>query len=224
MKKIILLFACFVILGGCTNNSENINSINDENNHILDSIPAYEKGEGEEFDLNIHNETGISYIDFEKAYRLCTMFIKDYHYKAFSGIGSDSINFEKYFSNDKLLEYTRKKVVFGKRNNTLGNIQTGLYDIKWFLDGNLKYIYIELVVVYNENSGGETSSGFQFLVISKDGKLTISDWYYPFGGGVAMLDEKIRSNEVKINDPLIWEDEVWSDEILKTAEKELNSR
>lgn len=156
---------------------------------------------------------GLRRIDFNNAYDLCVLFLNECYYAAYSPAKLDSLNLDKYVRNKNLKNYIYEKLQFNIEyfsKSYSSKLHTGLKEVEWHLDNELKYVYFSIV------TKNRTGSSIQQLIVSQEnGKLYISDWYSgPKAMIIYSLDDGLRGNTVRIDNPNIWDDKIWVDEIF----------
>lgn len=116
------------------------------------------------------------------------------------------MNLKLYLNNDNFKKYILHKIEVGSQisKNKVENLIFGVKNIEWHL--NEGYVFIKLLVDV-EQEIGSFGEGHQFLIINKDGRLLISDWYSKSAGGVSYFDSIIRGHINRIDNPNIWDDE-----------------
>lgn len=171
----------------------------------------------EEYTINDSNK-GLTVIDFDNAYGLCVLFLNECYYAAYSPTKIDSLNLDRYVRNKNFKKFIYEKLQFNIEhfsNSEGGKLYTGLIEVEWYLNNDSKYVHFSIVTRNSTNSSVQ-----QLIVFQANGKLYISDWYSgPLAMSIYSLDDELRRDVFRIDNPNIWDDEKWVDEIFAEVDK-----
>lgn len=195
MRRLILVL---ILLTSCSNG-------NDSSPQSSNTI----KNKQLEFHISDENR-GLTYMDFDEINLLCKSFLEEFYHATLS---KEKMNVEPYLNNDNLKKYILQKIETGSKGSirTVKKLNFEISDIEWYLEEG--YIFVKLVAEVEQEIGRFTE-GHQFLISSKGGRLFILDWYSISAGNVSHLDDIVRGNVHKIDNPNIWSDKKWVDDLL----------
>ncbi|MFZ2539322.1 MAG: hypothetical protein WAX04_10530 [Oscillospiraceae bacterium] len=213
IKILAISLCCMLFLSSCLNKStidtpkENVSSTTPEASigELTSSTLASPKAppaEGiiiEEF--NATYETGLTTVDFETIYSMSKQALEEFYCAKY---GQNSIDFDKYISNENLKQHMTQMVEIEKFNHIISTSCTfGVNDIDWLNKEQLQYVYLDLAIIIKLGVGAEGQT-CQMLIENQNGKLKIVDWYF---GGIFSSATLTRERLRKIEDPNFWNDE-----------------
>ncbi|QTD41824.1 hypothetical protein [Sporosarcina sp. Te-1] len=148
----------------------------------------------------------ISEQDMETAYEMCLNAMSEYYKAVWNG---SPIELERFIDNETLKQYTQKKIqslhnVYGQMD-PVQTIEVNGWEGEYRDDGDGGFLYLKLPVQINKMIGGY-GEVTEFLVRNANGKLVIVDWYT---GAKDSYDFIVRGENLKIDDPAIWNDKEW---------------
>lgn len=153
------------------------------------------------------NERELSTHDSETAYEMCVIALTDYYKAIWNGT---DIELKTFIDNENLKQYTQEKIksqfdVYAHFNEKVKNIEIGAWEVEYTDDVDGGFLYLKLPVEINKTEGsrGEVT---EFLVRNVNGKLVIVDWYTGTKDG---YDFTVRGENLKIDNPNIWNDSEW---------------
>lgn len=156
------------------------------------------------------DESKLSDLDFETAYKMCVRALTEYYKAVWNG---SDIELDTFIANDNLKQYTQKKIQsqydvnlkHNLTNNLVKDIDIDAWEVEYIDDVDGGYLYLRLPVQINK-SVGSYGEDTEFLVRNLNGKLVIVDWYT---GTKDSYDFMVRGENQTINNPNIWSDSQW---------------
>lgn len=156
------------------------------------------------------NEGELSKQDSKMAYEMCVRALTDYYKAVWNG---SDIELNTFIDNENLKQYTQNKIqsqydVYLRNNltdNLVEDIEIGAWEVESTDDVDGGFLYLKLPVEIKKTVGsyGEVT---EFLVRNVNGKLVIFDWYT---GAKDSYDILVRGENLKIDNPNIWNDSEW---------------
>ncbi|MET3940560.1 hypothetical protein ABIC22_003372 [Paenibacillus sp. PvP094] len=220
MKRSYLLLVILLTLSACeqANTSDNDNNdapvsreINVKNTKDAEVSPnTKENSLKDSSHFLAEDESGLSALDFDTAYKMCTEALTEY-YKAIWN-GSD-IDLDTYIDNENLKQYTQKKItsqfnLFLKNkltHNRVTGVDIGAGKVEHVREGE-SFFYFKLEAHVRKDVGS-FAEDTEFLVQNVNGKLVIVDWYTNTKDS---YDSVVRGENQTIDNPDIWNGSEWA--------------
>lgn len=217
MKFVYILFA-FLTLSGCMKLSETSTSVVPAKSSIAaeskSSMETYVPQDNLDFKAKNHDQLSVQ--DIEVAYEMCEKALTDYYHAIWNG---SDIQLDTFFKNDYLRQYTQNKIQtlyekYGKFNDKIKNIEISNWEAEYINDEKGGFLYLKLPSDIQKSIGGY-GEVTEFLVRNTNGKLVIVDWYT---GSKDSYDFLVRGENIKMDNPDIWNDDEWVKSLSVTTE------
>ncbi|MFC4411562.1 hypothetical protein ACFOZY_14135 [Chungangia koreensis] len=149
-------------------------------------------------------DEGLTDQDSQMAYEMCARALTDYYKAVWNG---SDIELYTFIESDNLKQYMQKKIqsqydLHANSNDPVQNVEVVDWEVEFADEEEGNYLYLLLPAHVHKNGGG-FGEPTEFLVQNKNRKLVIVDWYM---GAKDSYDFFVRGENLKINNPAIWDD------------------
>lgn len=162
----------------------------------------------------VNTDNSITENDGDLAYSMCLDFLNAYYSSDFE---MDKDRLSNFMLNSSLIKYSELKIKVSDFASKSAITHANNYKIKLEAFEDKGYVFLEIGNEVLHDYGGGFSEAHQFLVVNKNGFLSIADWYCLGKDHSAQVDDICREYKRQIDDADIWDDIAWANEVFEKA-------